>query len=130
MIVGTEWLVEAAQCDAEKLRDVKTLQNVFAQIIADLELKVVGEPLWHKFPAPGAGVTGLVLLTESHLACHTYPEHGLATFNLYCCRERTEWKWEEYLSEKLNAKSVQINLFERGCRIAVAEAKIAVGGES
>jgi len=32
------------------------------------------------------GVTGLLLLTESHLACDTFPERGFASFNLYCCR--------------------------------------------
>jgi len=31
-------------------------------------------------------VTGLLLLTESHLACDTFPERGFASFNLYCCR--------------------------------------------
>lgn len=125
MIVGTEWLIEAAQCDAEKLRDLETLKSVFARIIADLELKVIGEPLWHKFPAPGAGVTGLALLTESHLACHTYPEHGFATFNLYCCRERTEWNWQEHLQNLLGAAKVQIQEIERG---AIAENFIRAGG--
>lgn len=121
MIVGTEWLIEAANCDAEKLRDVAVLQSVFARVITDLDLKVVGEPLWHKFPAPGAGVTGLVMLTESHLACHTYPEHQTATFNLYCCRERAEWNWAENLSKLLNAQKINIQKIERGtCHAAIA----------
>ncbi len=39
MIVGTEWLIEAEGCDAEKLRDAEILRRVFAAIIADLNLK-------------------------------------------------------------------------------------------
>ncbi|HSK74091.1 MAG TPA: adenosylmethionine decarboxylase [Pyrinomonadaceae bacterium] len=113
MIVGTEWLIEAAGCKVEKLRDVEALQSVFAQIIADLGLKTIGEPAWHKFAGEG-GITGLVMLTESHLACHTYPEYEIATFNLYCCRERPEWDWEENLQKMLAAKSVQVQKIRRG----------------
>jgi S-adenosylmethionine decarboxylase len=59
-------------------------------------------------------VTGLALLTESHLACHTYPEHNFATFNLYCCRERTEWNWAEKLTEFINAEQITVKRIERG----------------
>lgn len=114
MIVGTEWLIEAANCEPEMLRSVAALRGVFERVVADLDLRVVGEQHWHKFPAPGAGVTGLALLTESHLACHTYPEHGFATFNLYCCRERVEWNWEMNLREMLGAGEVKIQKIERG----------------
>jgi len=78
----------------------------------ELNLQVVGEMLWHQFPEPG-GVTGLALLSESHLACHTYPEYGVATFNLYCCRARPEWPWAERLSEMLGARAVKVQAVER-----------------
>ena len=63
-------------------------------------------------PWPG-GVTGLALLTESHLACHTYPEFRLAAFNLYCCRERAEWDWAARLSELLGAREVRVRRLTR-----------------
>src|SRR5918911_2895604 len=112
MIVGTEWLVEAAGCDAEALRDVQALREVFARAVAELRLTAVGEAAWHKFPGAG-GVTGLLMLTESHLACHTYPEFGVATFNLYCCRERTPWPWDERLREMLGASAVSVRRVRR-----------------
>lgn len=113
MIVGTEWLIEAFECDAQKLRELRVLQDVFSLIIKDLGLKVVGESNWHKFGGEG-GVTGLTMLTESHLACHTYPEFQTATFNLYCCQSRPEWNWEENLQTMLGAKSVNIQKIVRG----------------
>ena len=113
MIVGTEWLIEAFDCDAESLRELAVLQDVFARIIDDLGLKTVGAPAWHKFGGEG-GVTGLVMLTESHLACHTYPEHRTATFNLYCCRTRPEWNWEANLKALLGAETVNVRKIERG----------------
>ncbi len=110
--VGTEWLIEASGCDAERLRDAGRLREVFARAIGELGLRVVGEQLWHKFPGHG-GATGLAMLTESHLACHTYPEFGVATFNLYCCRERPEWAWEERLRDMLGARAVSVRHLSR-----------------
>ena len=112
LTVGTEWLIEASGCDAEALRDVARLRSVFARAIEELELRVVGSQLWHKFPGEG-GATGLAMLTESHLACHTYPEFGVATFNLYCCRERAEWPWAERLREMLGAREVSVRGLSR-----------------
>jgi len=112
MIVGTEWLIEAVDCNPERLRDESLLRSVFERLISDLGLKAVGE-VWHKFPGEG-GVTGLIALTESHLACHRYPEYGTATFNLYCCRTRPEWNWEQNLKTKLEASVVAVTKLERG----------------
>ena len=112
MIVGTEWLIEAEGCDPNKLRDESVLRDVFARIIADLGLKAI-DSVWHKFDGEG-GVTGMVALTESHLACHTYPEHGIATFNLYCCRTRPEWAWEQNLYNDLGSAVVRVTKIERG----------------
>ncbi|MBA3631644.1 MAG: adenosylmethionine decarboxylase [Acidobacteria bacterium] len=130
MIVGTEWLIEAFDCEAEILRDVEILREVFAHIIKDLGLKIIGEEIWHQF-AGEKGVTGLVALTESHLACHTYPEYKTATFNLYCCRNRPEWNWEANLRELLGAKEIKVTKIERGnpqFAIRNPQSKIA-GGE-
>lgn len=112
MIVGTEWLVEAAGCDKAALRDEGKVRSVLDRLIADLGLKSVGS-VWHKFEGEG-GVTGLVALTESHIACHTYPEYQIATFNLYCCRTRPEWDWKTNLKASLDASSVTITKIERG----------------
>lgn len=112
MTLGTEWLVDASGCDPATLADVTRLQEVFTRIIKDLDLHVLGEIAWHEFASPN-GVSGLALLSESHLACHTYPEFRAATFNLYCCRDRTSWPWEQMLKEILGASEVNVRKFER-----------------
>lgn len=113
MTVGTEWLIDAEGCDANALRDLSALKAVVSQVIDDLGLKTLGEANWHKFDGEG-GITGLIMLTESHLACHTYPESRTATFNLYCCRLRPQWNWEAQLSEKLGATDVKVHTIVRG----------------
>jgi S-adenosylmethionine decarboxylase len=110
---GTEWVVDAFGCEPARLRDPVRLRGLLDRIVAELELRVVGDGLVHQFPEPG-GVTAIYLLTESHLACHTYPETGLATFNLYCCRARAPWPWPERLAEVLRAARVEVRVLPRG----------------
>lgn len=110
--VGTEWVVDASGCRPEALRDRALLERVVRRAVDELGLTLAAEPVWHVFPGPG-GVTGMALLTESHLVCHTYPEYGAATFNLYCCRERPEWPWAERLAEMLGAAEVGVRRLDR-----------------
>lgn len=112
MSVGTEWMIDARGCAAARLADLDRMRGLCEQIIRELDLKVIGEGQWHQFRGPG-GVTGLYLLTESHLACHTYPELGVATFNLYCCRPRPRWPWESRLQEALGATEVLVRCMAR-----------------
>ena len=118
MQVGTEWLIDAAGCSPDALRDVRTLRDLCQRVLHELELRVLGDGIWHQFPSPG-GLTGLYLLTESHLACHTYPEHGVATFNLHCCRARPRWLWEAALRETLGATAVSVREVRRGLTTGV-----------
>jgi S-adenosylmethionine decarboxylase len=113
MTGGTEWLVDAFDCDPLRLSNPAPLRELSAAIIATLELHVVGEPLVHRFGEPG-GVTGLYLLSESHLAWHTYPESRLCTFNLYCCRARSELDWSALLGAALGARRVRVETVLRG----------------
>jgi S-adenosylmethionine decarboxylase len=89
------------------------LLELSATLITALELSVVGSPLLHQFDAPG-GVTGLYLLSESHLAWHTYPESELCTINLYCCRSRPMLDWSVLLRRALGAERVALTVVQRG----------------
>lgn len=116
---GLEWLVEAHGCDPAPLADPDALRALFAAMVDDLGLHPVGTPLWHRFPGPG-GVTGLVLLAESHLAVHTFPEHGSLCLNLFCCRPRPEWDFEGALRQRFGAEAVTVRRLERAYAPAAA----------
>jgi S-adenosylmethionine decarboxylase len=110
---GDEILVDAYGCDSAPLGDPALVRALLDEIVAALALRVVGTPQFHTFPDPG-GVTALYLLSESHLSCHTFPERGYASFNLYCCRPRAAFPWEERLAARLGAARVHVRRVRRG----------------
>ncbi|HTV22707.1 MAG TPA: S-adenosylmethionine decarboxylase [Polyangiaceae bacterium] len=121
---GTEWLVDALECDPVRLRDAEALLALGTTLVAELELRVIGAPLLHRFDGPG-GVTGLYLLSESHLAWHTYPEARLCTLNVYCCRPRPMLDWEALLSRTLDARRVRVTMVRRGIADAAEGERLA-----
>ena len=112
---GTEWIVDARGCDPSALRDAERLQAVFDRLVGLLQLTPIAAAAWHTFPPPG-GITGFLLLAESHLACHTFPEFGSMCLDIFCCRARPEAEVADIareVSEVLGATDVQVRLVER-----------------
>lgn len=112
---GLEWAVEAFGCDPTKLADLATLEVLFSSAVSELGLHPVHPAIWHQFPSPG-GITGMLMLAESHLTVHTFPEHGAACINLFCCTPRPVWAWNERLSQILGASDVSVRELRRDFR--------------
>jgi S-adenosylmethionine decarboxylase len=109
---GLEWVVDAFGCDPAALRDSFRLEQVFGQAVEELGLHPLGAAQFHAFPEPG-GVTGLLMLSESHLCCHSFPERRYVAFNLFCCRARPDWPWAERLRAHLGATRVEVRRLAR-----------------
>ncbi len=107
-----EWVVDASGCDPEALRSIATMQRLADCIVREARVTVVGLPAWHAFPGEG-GVTGLYLLSESHLALHTYPEHGFFSANLYSCGPPREVAWEALLTKHAGASAIEVRAVRR-----------------
>ena len=69
------------------MTDVQALRNLCLSAVATAGLTAVGE-LFHRFPQVEhgpQGITGVVLLAESHVAIHTWPERSAVTLDVYVC---------------------------------------------
>ena len=109
---GIEWVVDAHECSAEALSSPALLRELFERIVSDLQLRPVEPAHWHQFPNTG-GITGLCLLAESHLACHTFPEFGSLCLNLFCCVPREPWEFEPALRAMFGATSMTVRTITR-----------------
>jgi spermidine synthase len=75
------------RCDPALLADGAWLADLCVTSTTGAGLTIVGQR-WHKFPdhaGSAGGVTGMLLLAESHLAVHTWPELGSVTLDVYVC---------------------------------------------
>lgn len=118
--VGEVWSLDVTGLDSGRLagpRGVEALKELFEAIIAAARLHPVAEPIWHLFDGENAGVTGIVALSESHLACHTFPEHGGLTLDLYTCVARTALAhhgfWEKLIGEHLGSSETAVEVHAR-----------------
>lgn len=112
---GVEWIVEAYGCSAAALSDLRVVCGLFERLIGEMHLRPVGPAHWHQFPNT-SGITGVCLLAESHIACHTFPEFQSLCLNLFCCVPRAEWDFEPVLRQVFGAESVSVRRIARPYR--------------
>lgn len=81
---GTHWLMDCHGCPADVLADLAGLERLLADAARVAGARVL-DSHFHRLPPDG--VTGVVVLAESHVTIHTWPEHGFAAVDLFLCGE-------------------------------------------
>ena len=109
---GVEWIVEAHGCNPAALTDLGRMRQLFDCLVTDLHLHPLEKSSWHQFPNTG-GITGVSLLRESHIACHTFPEYASLCLNLFCCVPRPGTDFEALLKKEFGATRVSVRQVER-----------------
>jgi S-adenosylmethionine decarboxylase len=115
--LGRHLLVELHDCDREALNDLDFLRKVMVDAAIDCGAVVLGDS-FHRFSPQG--VSGVVIIAESHLSIHTWPEHGYAAVDVFTCGTsvRPE-KAAEVLIEKLGSRNHSLVEIPRGVLVTV-----------
>jgi S-adenosylmethionine decarboxylase len=82
-MIGTHVLLDLYGVAPEKLCDAELWRGLLRGMARSCQLTIVGGPFLHPFE--NGGLTGVVLLAESHIAFHTYPEFGYAALDAFSC---------------------------------------------
>ena len=110
--LGRHLLVEFYNCDRRVLDNVEMIDLYMNQAALASGATIV-QSNFHRFEP--WGVSGVVVIAESHLAIHTWPEYGYASVDLYTCGDSVDpMVAYEDLKIKLGAKAVEIQLLSRG----------------
>ncbi|MDH7576319.1 MAG: adenosylmethionine decarboxylase [Bacillota bacterium] len=110
--LGRHILAEIYGCTFEILNDLEKIQQLMvdAALAAGAEIR---ECVFHKFSPQG--VSGVVVISESHLAIHTWPELGYAAVDVFTCGEKVDpWNACRYLVEKFQAEHMTATEIRRG----------------
>jgi len=110
--LGRHILAEYYGCDIDILNDVKTLEQSMKEAVLKSGATIVGSS-FHQFNPHG--VSGVILIAESHMAMHTWPEYGYAAVDFFTCGERVDpWKAFELMNEILKSERNSTKELKRG----------------
>ena len=110
--LGTHIIVELSDCNAQILSDVEEVTEILVTAAKEANAEVL-QTAFHRFMPQG--VSGVVVIAESHLSIHTWPEYGYAAMDIYTCGDHTDpWKACRYAAEKFQAKQMLTTEVRRG----------------
>jgi len=118
---GKHLLVELHGCDPAALDDKTNIEALMREAARAAGATVVGA-LFHTF-AP-QGVSGVVVVEESHLSIHTWPEHGYAAVDMFTCGACVPESARDVLARGLRAARTEILLVERGLDPAASAMRV------
>lgn len=110
--LGRQILVEFYDCNSEVINDVDTIEGILLQGTKKSGATIISHN-FHKFSPHG--VSGMVVIAESHVAIHTWPEYGYAAVDIFTCGDNIDpWIIQEYLREKFESANVSSMELKRG----------------
>jgi len=110
--LGRHLLIEYYECDEVLLADKERVRGILLEAARRARATIVTD-VFHGFSPHG--VSGVVVIAESHLAIHTWPEYGYAAVDVFTCNERLDrGVIQEFLREEFRAQNVSSMEVQRG----------------
>lgn len=110
--LGRHILCEVHGCDPKVLDDRKAIEQIMVEAALGAGAEV-REVAFHKFSPQG--VSGVVVISESHLTIHTWPELGYAAVDVFTCGDRVDpWKACKYITDCFGAHHMSASEVKRG----------------
>ncbi|HOD65119.1 MAG TPA: adenosylmethionine decarboxylase [candidate division Zixibacteria bacterium] len=111
-ILGRHLVVELSECNQEKLNDLSFLEECLDEAVRRSGATKV-RSVFHRYNPQG--VSGVVVIAESHISIHTWPEYGYAAVDFFTCGESVDpHRALAHVKGELEAGSAQVSEFKRG----------------
>ena len=110
--LGTHLIVELLDCDAKVIDSLKDVEGILLESAKISGAEII-KSIFHKFTPQG--VTGMIVIAESHFSIHTWPEYGYAALDIFTCGKDINSSLAlDYLKDKLKVRSLSIVEIKRG----------------
>jgi S-adenosylmethionine decarboxylase len=144
-VFGPHLIIDGSRCDTRKLGDRILVEQVLNAYPDAIGMTKIGGPYMFEYQAPDpaySGVSGLVVIAESHIALHTFPELDYFTMDIFSCKNFDHEKAIAYIRDAFDVKEMDRMLVQRGLSfkgphhgkdgatdelIAAAQARLAAG---
>lgn len=110
--LGRQILVEFYDCDSPSINDVKFIEEAMLNATKAANATIISHN-FHKFSP--YGVSGVVVIAESHVAIHTWPEYNYAAVDIFTCGDTIDpWIIQEFLKDAFTSKNISSMEMKRG----------------
>ncbi len=109
--IGRHLIVEFYECNNDTLNDLDVIREGMKGATLAIGATVVGETFHHFAPQ---GVSGTIVIAESHLSIHTWPESGYCSVDIYTCGGLNPHPGYEFLAKVIDASSWRLQEIVRG----------------
>jgi S-adenosylmethionine decarboxylase len=111
-ILGRHLIAELSDCNSKTLDNLELLEQYLEEAVR-LSGATIVRSVFHRYNPQG--VSGVVVIAESHLSVHTWPEYAYAAVDFFACGESVDpYKALNHLKDKLGSQSTQLSEIKRG----------------
>ncbi len=110
--LGNHLLIEMYNCNQETINSSEKVEQMLIKAVEISGANII-KPVFHKFNPHG--ISGVIVIAESHFSIHTWPEYGYCALDIFTCGEKiNSQKALEYLKEAFQAESLSVVETKRG----------------
>ncbi len=110
--LGTHLLIELRDCDPKILKNLEKVRKILVSAAKEAKATIINNS-FHEFNP--FGISGVVVIAESHLTIHTWPEYGYAAVDIFTCGDIIKpERAVSYLVKKFDCKNPSVVEMKRG----------------
>jgi S-adenosylmethionine decarboxylase len=116
-LFGPHLILDGTRCDTRKLGDRILIEQLLSDYPAAIGMTKIGGPYMFEYQAPDpaySGVSGIVVIAESHIAIHTFPALDYFTMDIFSCKNFDHEKAIRYIKDALDVREMDRMLVQRG----------------
>lgn len=118
---GVHFMLDGYGCPGDLLKDADALKSMLTNIPISMGMHTICEPVvvevGPKNQKDPGGISGFVMIAESHISFHTFPNRGFVTIDVYTCQNDLDTvKLEQEFTEAFKIESSEVQIVKRGLK--------------